>query len=94
MTPEQLTEFNRMKEQIKKFESFMMMLRNDAQYDADLARALSRVVGTGVLTASGASPSDYDQAVNEAGASSYNVASVPDGFKLTSDNKLIPYYNI
>lgn len=64
-------------------------LKSANSYDPDTVRAMQKIVHK----ESSANPADYDKAVNEGGAGTYNVADVPDGFFLV-ENKLIPYYNI
>lgn len=64
-------------------------LSNFSDYDPEVVKALGKVT----LINSSALPSAYDKAVNEAGASSYNVADVFDGFFESPDGKLIGYYN-
>lgn len=74
---------------IIELERKLNILSNFSDYDPEVVRAISKVT----LRNSSVLPSAYDKAVNEGGASSYNVADVFDGFYETVDGKLIGYYN-
>ena len=86
MSPEKQQELeNRIIELERKLKTFS----NFSDYDPEITKSISKIT----LRNSSASPATYDKAVNEGGASSYNVADVFDGFVETPDGKLIGYYN-
>lgn len=86
MSPEKQQE---LENRIIELERRLNALSNLSDYDPEVVRAISKVT----LRNSSASPATYDKAVNESGASTYNVADVFDGFYETADGKLIGYYN-
>lgn len=86
MSPEKQQE---LEIRITELERRLNTFSNLSDYDPEIVRAISKVT----LRNSSASPATYDKAVNEGGASSYNVANVFDGFFESPDGKLIGYYN-
>lgn len=86
-------------ERIKRIENRLNMLESASTIPFPVEQAFRerfKLADFAELKGSTESPGDYDQAVDEAGAASYNVASVPDGFReftVGGSTLLIPYYN-
>lgn len=89
MKPE---EIQRLAEVERKLDELISMLSSAPAFDHSTARAIGIIAERYNLRPSTANPTSYDVTVNEAGASSYTVADVPDGFYETADGNLIPYY--
>lgn len=90
MTPEELKRLEDLERQI-------VALNNNATIPFDIGEALkARILGdAGVASTSTKLLTSEDQAVNEAGASTYNVLKSPDGFlqvTLLGNIYYIPYF--
>ncbi len=81
MTPEQ-------EQQLNELVTTINSLKEASQVDPDIARTLGLIL-TGT---SGKAAGAENQAVDEAGLSTYNVLGAPDGFILLGD-KNVPFYN-
>lgn len=83
MTPEERMEFNKMKEELKAIKEGT---------DPVFIQAVKRYLDVASVESSTKLASSATQAVNEAGAGTYNVATPPDGFRQI-DGFNFPYYN-
>lgn len=83
MTPEQLREFEELKATVAALQEAR---------DPQLIEGIKRLSGIITVEQSGTAPSTIAQSVNEAGSSTFDVSSLPDGLYLINGKK-VPYYN-
>lgn len=77
MSPEQ-KQINELTQQLRELRDAVVAMQNAHTVTPEFSRILSSV---NILSDSGKSVSSITQSVDEAGAGTYNVARLPDGFK-------------
>ena len=99
MTPEQLNDFKKLKETVRKQQEFIDNMSRFERIPLPVAQALTRKLGIRNLPqikASSKGADSEDISVNEAGASSHVVLADPTGFVTLTDLQgntyEIPYY--
>ena len=92
MTPEEKQIFDEALKRLEAVEDFMKKMHNNAEIPFDVGEAIKLRVGSlkDVSTKTAASET---QSVDEAGVATYDVATPPDGFYITTDGKYIPFYD-
>lgn len=87
MNPEQIQKFNEMYQWFKDMQSsYTIPLTTDQAIR-------TRFFGAALdLTTSTKSATSENQSVNEAGAGSYSVLGIPDGYDERNDNGTVKYY--
>ena len=92
MPPEVQEKLDLLTEQLKAVETTLRSLQNPSEIDPLMVDAITTVVTDAFAPISSKLADSEDQAVNEAGASTYNVLGDPIGF-LDINDKHVPYYN-
>ncbi len=87
MSPEQ-QQINELKAQVKVLSDFIKRFENAGQVDPLVANTMTKLL----TTTTSKTAASATKAVNESGASSYNVMFPPDGF-IKIGGKNVPYIN-